>query len=371
MRILAAVYNPIAYDGRVQRECAALARFAEVELLCPAGPPLASAAPFTINDVSLPSVPTSIRLAMFCSAFVRRARTWRPDVIHAHDYFLAVPGVFAAEAAEASLVYDAHELLIPEREERLSMRRRFWCWAEKRALKRAHLVIAANQERASLMREHYGLVTLPTVVRNIPPVAEPAQARKRPSFRLHASERLCVYQGDVSLRRGLGKLLDAVAYLPDGIRMLIVGGGPDTEAIRNESQRLSIEGRVTMIGKVRREELQTILESCDVGLLTYPFKGLNNIYCAPNKIYEYAQAGLPIVATAQPPLKEMLKEYRIGEAYGELDDPRQVAATILSVIEKRAEYRTGLAAFLAANTWEREAMRLNEAVRALAKSQRT
>ncbi len=38
-----------------------------------------------------------------------------------------------------------------------------------------------------------------------------------------------------------------------------------------------------------------ITETSDVGILSYDFTRLNNIYCAPNKIYEYSMFGLPML----------------------------------------------------------------------------
>ena len=34
-----------------------------------------------------------------------------------------------------------------------------------------------------------------------------------------------------------------------------------------------------------------------VGLVTYSYKSLNNIFCAPNKIWEYAAFGVPLVCS--------------------------------------------------------------------------
>jgi len=363
VKILSAVYNPIAYDGRVQRACEALSEIADLELVCPQGPQVPGL-PFKVTTVCLPhGLGRQIRQHIrFMQAFVRRARQTRPDVIHAHDYFLAAPGVVAAAASGAALVYDAHELIIHGERKRFGSRASLWYRLERWAIAYADLVIAANDDRSRLMCEHYGLRTQPLVVRNIPPVPKENPQRGTSILKRSAGESLCVYQGHISLKRGLARLLTAMPFIPKNIRLIIVGGGPDEELVRQEVSRLGLEGRVTIFGRVSRDELHEILQDCDIGLLMYPYEGLNNIYCAPNKIFEYAQAGLPIVATDQPPIAEMLRTYQIGETFGRYDDPAKLAARVSSAIEHRHLYRKDLGRFLADNTWSDQADSLQRAV---------
>ena len=88
-------------------------------------------------------------------------------MIYAHDYFTAFPSRISAFLTGALLVYDAHELIIPEENFRLGLRSKFFYWLEKLSLGRASLVIAANSERAELMKEHYGLSSAPIPIKNI------------------------------------------------------------------------------------------------------------------------------------------------------------------------------------------------------------
>lgn len=361
VKILSAVFNPIAYDGRVQRACEALAKIADVELLCPSGPDVPDGLPFKVKTVLLPAARMR-RHVHFAYALVKRARRVLPDLVHAHDFFMAGPGAAAATASGARLIYDAHELIIPEPDRPMSLRSQFWYRLEQWSVKRADLVIAANAERAALMQEHYRLGVTPLVVRNIPPAPPADVEAESAAFGRRPGERLCVYQGDVSLARGLETFLLAVGELPPGVRLLIVGGGVGEPAVRQTVVRLGLQDRVTMLGPVPRRRLPGILRACDIGLLTYPSTGLNNVYCAPNKIFEYAQAGLPVITTAQPPLKKMLAQYRIGESFSADEHPSAIASKVLSVLENRDAYRTDLRRFLSENTWTAEAERLRGAV---------
>jgi glycosyltransferase involved in cell wall biosynthesis len=100
--------------------------------------------------------------------------------------------------------------------------------------------------------------------------------------------------------------------------------------------------------------------------MCYPFVGLNNINCAPNKVFEYAHAGLPIVATSQPPLETLLTRYNVGLCFDQDEEPPSVAEKILSVMQHRSLYRAGLSRLLAENPWSNEANRLRDAASGLA-----
>lgn len=371
--LLMCVFNPIEFDGRVQRSAETLASDFDVCLYSVDAGGSFNSPSFRTTPVRL--TPRGSKYAAHL-AFARRilvaARQLRPTVVYAHDYFMAFPGWVAARLARARFVYDAHELIIPGPGERHEVRDAIWYRLERAVVARADLVIAANPERAYLMREHYRLPAQPITVRNIAAPADrrladaevlglyPALRRTRPD------ELLVVYQGDISLARGLDAFLDAARLLPDNYRLLLVGGGPDLAAL-TASTREQGGTSVSMIGRVPRDHLQDILRLCDIGLVSYPMQGLNNVYCAPNKIYEYAQAGLPVVTTPQPPLQEMLDRFGIGEVAGAPAPSggvraEQWAAAIRTVGANLARFARRLPSFVTAHDWEQEQDRLRTAV---------
>lgn len=284
----------------------------------------------------------------------------RPRVIVGADYFSIIPARLASRLSKALFLYDAHELIIPEPGIALNGRERFWYLAEKLSIKSANLVIATNEDRARLMQTHYKLIDNPLVVRNIPPLSDicdkiekiletyPDLVRKKPN------ELLLIYQGDISMERGIEKFVAALKYLPEDYRLVVVGGGPDIEKLIEIGRVHVMENRLSFLGPVENTLLPTITSMMDIGLAAYSFKGLNNIYCSPNKIYEYAQSGLPVVATNQLMLLRIVEKYGIGELFGEDDSPKKIAELIKYVVENKNLYKKALARFVKENSWEGE-----------------
>ena len=90
----------------------------------------------------------------------------------------------------------------------MSKRDRFWYMLERWVIDRADLVIAANEERAHLIFQHYNLSQNPVVMRNIPALANPTTSKEDVLHLFYASrsrpdEVLVIYQGDVVCRVAL------------------------------------------------------------------------------------------------------------------------------------------------------------------------
>ncbi len=362
--ILMPVYNGIEYDGRVRRAAEALSQDNDVIVVSLATGNVFSPSGYRVEAVSVPSA-ARIKLrphVAFWVAVLVRAMRLRPDAVHAHDFFLAAPGWLAARLTGARFIYDAHELIIPSPGVKMSARDKFWYWLESWAVRRANVVISANIERATLMKSHYVLHTTPTVVRNIPPDLARSIARQTLTVEEGGSSAALVrlvYQGDVSLERGVGRFVEAVAQLGPQYELTIVGPGPDSAAVAAMIVKLGVGDRVRVVGRVPAAELPAIMRAADLGVICYPDRGWNNIYCAPNKLYEYAQVGLPMVATANPVLRSVFDTYRIGYSG---DD---VVETIRAAARDRATLAGNLHRFLAENRWENESSTLRDVYRRL------
>ena len=321
-KILMAVYNPIEVDGRVKRIASSLADHYDLTLFCPSGDGVYYNSAFKVNRVAMhPRFGRIGRLLRFWWKFVLSVLRYKPNIVYAHDFFLPFPGWVAAKLTGAKLVYDAHELSVPESGERRTLREHLFYHLECFVLPRVDLVIAANPERAQIMQDHYSLPICPTVVRNIPPLPQcnindsqvvvryPLLKRENPK------EVHIIYMEDINPARGLDKLLYAADLLPPYFKIIFVGGGPDLDYLKSLVVSDATD-RFRVVGSVIHDHVYDVLRQADIGFVSYSTKGLNNIYCALNKLFEYAQAGLAVVASCQPTISCLLSDYRIGELVG-------------------------------------------------------
>jgi hypothetical protein len=97
--------------------------------------------------------------------------------------------------------------------------------------------------------------------------------------------------------------------------LLIVGKGRanDYEQINAYLIEKNIKN-VIILDRVPLEELKYLIKLCDIGIVEYHKKDLNNLYCASGKTYEYMNEGLAIVTTENIPLKELCNTNKVGVA---------------------------------------------------------
>jgi glycosyltransferase involved in cell wall biosynthesis len=356
----------------VKRTAASLAEHYAVLLACPHGRGDYRNDRFDIHRVELHGFGRMTRLLSFWWSMIALALKSRPDVVYAHDFFLPLPGWIAARLIGAKVVYDAHELIVPAPGEKLSPRSWFFYRMERLTIQRFDVVVAANPERAEVMRKHYRLPRSPVSVGNVPPLpvstlSDAQVLELYPALqRRDAADVRLVYMGDMSLERGLGVLVDSCALLAARFKLILVGGGPDLDRLRELASH-ALAGRLTVIGPVPHAHVHDVIRLADIGYVSYSMSGLNNILCAPNKVFEYAHAGLPMVATCQPTIQRLFDQYQIGQLVGcgaQLAAP-MVAAAIQALADDLPRYRKALPIFIAQNTWHAEAARLVEALRGL------
>lgn len=121
------------------------------------------------------------------------------------------------------------------------------------------------------------------------------------------------FVGTLKPWHGVEHLLDAVAPLVDGDRswrVLLVGDGPQAQALREQADRLGLGQAVEVTGAVDPQDVPGLLHRMDVAVAPYP--ALSDFYFSPLKVYEYMAAGLPVVASAVGELPAALDHGRLG-----------------------------------------------------------
>lgn len=287
----------------------------------------------------------------------------KPDILYAHDYYSALlVRLLLGRKYCKKIVYDAHELIIPE-EGHSDARMKFFYKMEKAIVHKVDLLVCASQERAVIMTNHYQLKESPLVVDNISYLLKDYDLTNLPSFEeliQFFSDPIptIVYAGVVTKSRRIGSLLDYALQSAPAVKLLVVGKGDALDEMKEKAARQT-KLCYCFPGAVPYEALGAILKRCDVGYLYYPIDTMNNINCASNKIYEYASVGLPMVANENPTVKRILTDGKIGVASDFIGDAFE------QVISSLDKYKANCAAFVEANSWEKTAQRLLEHVEKL------
>lgn len=139
------------------------------------------------------------------------------------------------------------------------------------------------------------------------------------------------FVGSLKPWHGVEDLVRAMALLAGNdttYRLLIIGEGPRTEAVRGLVHELGLQGMVEMPGAVAPHDVAALLTRVHVAVAPYPPHP--DFYFSPLKIYEYLAAGIPTVATRVGALPEALGHGRLGVLV-EPGDPAAMADAIAAL----------------------------------------
>lgn len=258
----------------------------------------------------------------------------RADVVHAHDVNTLPTAWLAAKLSGAKLVYDAHE--ISTSREGYSSFRSLVAGVERFLMPRAHGTITTTDTRAKFFARAYGIAR-PVVLQNRPRF-QPLRASSRIREELGLSEPwpIILYQGGVQQGRGLERLVRVAAQVPDTYFVLI-GGGRLDGSLRSIAAELGLEGRVRFIPTVALSELPSYTASADIGVQPIENTCLNHYTTDSNKLFEYVQAGLPVVASDLPEIRRVVREYDLGLLVPAGDS--KALATALNCLVENADKR--------------------------------
>jgi glycosyltransferase involved in cell wall biosynthesis len=355
------VYSDISTDARVQRAAHALSKKYNVTLLSTnCGKKITDT---TYNNILIgnKSQNTLLNLVSCFRDALRIIKRQKPDVVYCHDYYSAVLAwTLYLIRYRGKIVYDAHELFVQMDGFPLDSHQSFFYWFEKRIIRKVNLVIGANKERCDIMKSHYNLNVEPIVIRNISQLDIIKTDRSDTILRelntfFQKPGLTLVYAGAVSKDRKIDQLLTAALKMYDIIKVLIIGTGNqliELKEISNNNPQLTI----AFTGQVPYNCLGALLTKCDIGFLNYPNNIPNNIYCASNKIFEYASIGLPILANENPTVKGILNSNNIGIA---CDD---ILKGLNIITSKIAEMKDACRVFTFSNCWDKESNILVDAI---------
>ncbi|MGE7272681.1 glycosyltransferase [Brevibacillus panacihumi] len=246
-------------------------------------------------------------------------------VCHAHDLnTLPFAYMLTKRFKLNKLVYDSHEIFI-EMDGRRKVEKILGSLVERYCVKRVDHMITVSKPIQEYFKKIYPNKEI-TVIRNVPYLTEINNHDNqyfREKYCLPSDSAILIYVGGITRNRGLEQILQAVHVLPKNYVLIFMGYGNMVDQIKSLARQMQITDRLFFHEPVTQDKMLKIISSADVGLLLYQNSCLNNYLALPNKLFEYIQAELPVVASNFPAISEL--------AIGQLcspDDPVQIAESI-------------------------------------------
>lgn len=302
-----------------------------------------------------------VRHLMWCLHVLRYCLKHRPDCVNCHSLPVLPIGVAVKLLTGARLVYDAHELETEAAGTR-GLRQVLSRLVEKACLAAVDLLVVVSPGIESWYRERYGFTRTVTVL-NAPAYRAPARQGNalRESLAIGEAETIVLYQGVLGSGRGVEELVAAAPLLRDaGYALVFMGYGPMADTLKAQAHT---SGDFYFHPAVSPETLLTYTSSADIGVCLIQDSCLSYHLCLPNKLFEYIMAGLPVLASDLPEMRNVIEQGEVGTCIGAWDPPAVLDAVRQAAGMRGAGLRARLDRVARAHSWEVQEERLVAAYR--------
>jgi len=175
----------------------------------------------------------------------------------------------------------------------------------------------------------------------------------------------------MGMEKGITQLIEAMAHLPSingKLPLLLCVGGP-MSAVQNYLNRADSTGiprrMLKFLDRVPNSEVPCVMKACDVCTIPWPRTEFSAYYTSPLKLFEYMAAGVPIVASDLPSMREILRHDE-NACLVDPGNPSALAEGIRSLLSDRdrAEHLAQTARQdVKKHTWEARAAEIIEFIR--------
>ena len=275
------------------------------------------------------------------------------DVLVANDLDTLPANYLASLIKRKPLVYDSHEYFteVPELLGR-PMVRSIWTWLEKLLVPRVDSAYTVCGSIADVYRDLYKIDF--KVVRNLPVCTELGTIPTEVADKGDAPK-IILYQGALNLGRGIEAVIRAMHYI-DGAELWLAGDGDLTVQLKQLVGELELEQKVKFLGRLPINKLSEITRQASLGISLEEDLGLNYRFAWPNKLFDYIQAGVPVLVSNLPEMRQIVEHYQIG-AIAETHQRKDLAETIKSALfdmEKNIVWKKNLQLAAKELCWENE-----------------
>ncbi len=361
------VSNDLSTDQRVHKTCMTLQKCGynviEMGRLLPESKPLER--PYFVMRKRLwfrtgPQFYAELNIRFFLHLLFAKV-----DLIFSNDLDTLPAAYLAAKIRGKRIIYDTHEYFTETPE--LVYRPRtqaIWQAIENCIFPRLSDVITVNASIAKFYGEKYNKKV--HVCRNIPSkIVAVNKFIKKEDLGIAANKKIILYQGAVNLGRGLEWMLDAMPLIDNAV-LLIIGNGDVRKLLQERALKLGIVEKVIFLGAIDTLKLQEYTRLGNIGLCLLEEAGLNYYYALPNRVFDYLNAGVPILASRFPEIAEIVELYKTGVLIDHYE-PLYLAKIINEMLN--AEFDVAHFESVAKEfSWEKEELVLMEIVNSTFKS---
>jgi glycosyltransferase involved in cell wall biosynthesis len=299
------------------------------------------------------------RIIRVCFQILKLALKQRADIYHFHDPELLPVGVLLKVSGK-KVIYDVHEDL----PEQIMSKYYIPHWQRKPMAVLAGLIektvsnmfdyiITATDSIKEKFKSHTNVVSIGNF-----PIIDLDKGYNRNIDREKKNSSI-IYVGGLTEDRGIGQVVSALEYLPNSVELILLGEfSPKT--YEDEVRRLKGFEKVRYLGLVDFKEVNKYLSGADTGIVC--LQPINRYKISfPTKLFEYMEAGLPVVASNFALWRDIIDTSNCGICV-DPTNPEEISEAIKNLLENPEKARqmgeNGRRAVFESYNWGNESRKL-------------
>ncbi|MEN9614478.1 MAG: hypothetical protein RLZZ347_785 [Candidatus Parcubacteria bacterium] len=147
----------------------------------------------------------------------------------------------------------------------------------------------------------------------------------REKFGFSESDTVLVTTSRLVVKNGVGDVIDALRFLPENVKFLVVGSGPLEKALKASVEAYKLDKRVVFVGFVEHANLPPHLHMSDIFIRPSLSEGMGNSFI------EAMTSGLPVIATPVGGIPDFLTDRETG-IFCEPHDPKSIADAVTTLL---------------------------------------
>ena len=241
---------------------------------------------------------------------VRIAVKLSPTVIHCHDTIALYLGLLIKIFIPIKIIYDAHELE-SDKNGQGHIERLVTFYFEKFAWMRISALIVVSPSIKNWYFKNFSPIRA-EVIYNSPVLSHTNDFENnyiRRNFNIPNDSKVFIYIGGFIPGRGISLILEAFMMPNVSSHVVFLGYGELEAELLSAA---SLNSRIHVHNSIPHDEVVNIARSADFGLCLIENISLSDYYSLPNKLFEYVFAGLPVLGSNFPDIREVITDYGLG-----------------------------------------------------------